>query len=234
VGFEDYQALAMEVLHQEAGTASDGLVTFEESAIPASTDADETEPWTPEATSKEVVFTIEADHAAQVQVMGDFNDWNLEGSEMERVDGVWQKVVTLQPGGSGGVQGSGRPAKSLGRGLEDGSHLFLSHKTDRPNDRPTVHSNDHSVPPPPSRAGVTLLRPATVTKDWLTIVLTEFGDAVEDGLRTIDANVPCHPCGEIDLLAVDRTNHLTIIDFDTTANDGLLLRGMGHFDWIVR
>jgi len=98
VGFEDYRALAMEVLHQEAGTASDGLVTFEESAISASTDADETEPWTPEATSKEVVFTIEADHAAQVQVMGDFNDWNLEGSEMERVDGIWQKVVTLPPG----------------------------------------------------------------------------------------------------------------------------------------
>src|SRR5207247_8818594 len=88
----------MEVLQREAGTASDGLVTFEESAIPASTDADETEPWTPAATSKEVVFTIEADHAAQVQVMGDFNDWNLEGSEMERVDGIWQKVVTLPPG----------------------------------------------------------------------------------------------------------------------------------------
>ena len=44
------------------------------------------------------MFTIEADHAAQVQVMGDFNDWNLEGSEMERVDGIWQKVVTLPPG----------------------------------------------------------------------------------------------------------------------------------------
>ncbi len=98
IGFEDYQALAMEVLHQEAGTANDGLVTFEESAIPASTEADETEPWPPAATSKEVVFTIEAHHAAQVQVMGDFNDWNLEGSEMERVDGIWQKVVTLPPG----------------------------------------------------------------------------------------------------------------------------------------
>src|SRR5206468_2708408 len=95
---ETFDVLAKEVLHQEAGTANDGLVTFEESAIPASTDADETEPWTPAATSKEVVFTIEADHAAQVQVMGDFNDWNLEGSEMERVDGIWQKVVTLPPG----------------------------------------------------------------------------------------------------------------------------------------
>src|SRR5213593_4569003 len=141
-----------------------------------------------------------------------------------------------ESGGSTDIQGLGRPDKPLGRGLEDVSHLFLSHRTDEAaaNDRAVVRSNEPASPPPPSRAGVTLLRPATVTKDWLTIVLTEFGDAVEDGLRTIDANVPCHPCGEIDLLAVDRTNHLTIIDFDTTANDGLLLRGMGHFDWIVR
>ena len=43
-----------------------------------------------------------------------------------------------------------------------------------------------------------------------------------------------HPCGEIDVLAVDRTSKLTIIDFDTTLNDGLLLRGLGHFDWVVR
>src|SRR6266571_2974492 len=79
-----------------------------------------------------------------------------------------------------------------------------------------------------------LLRPASVTKDWLTIVLTEFDGALEEGLRTIDANIPCHPCGEIDLLALDRASHLTIIDFDTTVNDGLLLRGIGHFDWVVR
>src|SRR5439155_18675093 len=138
-------------------------------------------------------------------------------------------------GGSTDIQGLGRPDKPLGRGLEDVSHLFLSHRTDEAaaNDRPVVRSNEHSSPPPPSRAGVTLLRPASVTKDWLTIVLTEFGDAVEEGLRTIDANIPCHPCGEIDVLAVDRANHLTIIDFDTTVSDGLLLRGMGHFDWIA-
>jgi hypothetical protein len=57
--------------------------------------------------------------------------------------------------------------------------------------------------------------------------------ALEDGLRTIDAAVGCHPCGEIDFLAVDRSNQLTVIDFDTTANDGLLVRGIGHFTWIV-
>ncbi len=138
--------------------------------------------------------------------------------------------------GSASVHGFGRPDKPLGRGLEDVSHLFLSHKTDKAtaNDRAVVRSNEHSSPPAPSRAGITLLRPASVTKDWLTIVLTEFDDALEEGLRTIDANIPCHPCGEIDLLAVDRASHLTIIDFDTTVNDGLLLRGIGHFDWVVR
>jgi len=141
-----------------------------------------------------------------------------------------------ESGGSTDVQGLGRPDKPLGRGLEDVSHLFLSHRTDEAaaNDRAVVRSNEPSSPPPPSRAGITLLRPASVTKDWLTIVLTEFDGALEEGLRTIDANIPCHPCGEIDLLALDRASHLTIIDFDTTVNDGLLLRGIGHFDWVVR
>src|SRR6267142_3957334 len=114
-------------------------------------------------------------------------------------------------GGSTDVQGLGRPDKPLGRGLEDVSHLFLSHRTDEAaaNDRAVVRSNEPSSPPPPSRAGITLLRPASVTKDWLTIVLTEFDDALEEGLRTIDTNVPCHPCGEIDLLAVDRASGIS-------------------------
>jgi hypothetical protein len=62
----------------------------------------------------------------------------------------------------------------------------------------------------------------------------EFDGALEEGLRAIDANIPCHPCGEIDMLAVDRASQLTIIEFDTTCNDGLVLRGIAHFDWVVR
>ena len=58
--------------------------------------------------------------------------------------------------------------------------------------------------------------------------------ALEDGLQVVDAKIPCQPCGEIDLLAVDRAGQCAIVDFDTIANDGLLLRGMGHFDWVVR
>jgi hypothetical protein len=137
-------------------------------------------------------------------------------------------------GGSTGVHAFGRPDKPLGRGLEDISHLFLSHKTDKSaaHDRPVVRSNEQASPPP-SKAGVTLLRPASVTRDWLTIVLTEFDDALEEGLRAIDANIPCHPNGAIDVLAIDRASRLTIIDFDTTGNDDLLLRGIGHFEWVI-
>lgn len=129
-----------------------------------------------------------------------------------------------KPASSGNGEGLGRPERPLGRGLEDVSHLFLSQRAPEA-ERPT--------PAPPSRGGVTLLRPASVSRDRLAAVLREFTGALEDGLKAIDANVPCHPCGEIDLLAMSRTGQLTIIDADTTANDALLMRGMGHFDWVV-
>jgi hypothetical protein len=73
-----------------------------------------------------------------------------------------------------------------------------------------------------------------VTRDRLFAILPlDWSETLEEGLRTIDAKIPCYPCGEIDLLAVDRLNKLTIIDFDTTLNDGLLLRSLAHFDWIA-
>ncbi len=122
-----------------------------------------------------------------------------------------------EAGGSAGAQD--RP---LGRGLEEVSHLFLSHRT------------GESPPPPTARAGITVLRPASVTRERLAIILMESDGALEEGLRPIDAKVSCPPCGEIDVLAVDRASRLTIIDFETTFNDGLLLRGLGHFDWLVR
>ena len=115
-------------------------------------------------------------------------------------------------------------ASPLGRGLGDVSHLFLSPK----------------VGEIPARAGVAVpapvpLRPVPVTRDRLAEILPlDWSGALEDGLRTIDVKVPCHPCGEIDVLAVDRTGKLTIIDFEPTVNDGLLLRGLGHVDWIGR
>ncbi len=136
-----------------------------------------------------------------------------------------------ETGGSAGAQD--RP---LGRGLEDVSHLFLSRKTGEASasDRAAVRSPERSSPPPGSRGGIALLRPASVTRDRLAVALMEFDGALEEGLRAFDANIPCHPCGEIGLLAVDRASQLTIIDFEMTFDDGLLLRGIGHFDWVVR
>lgn len=129
----------------------------------------------------------------------------------------------------------GAQDRPLGRGLEDVSHLFLSRRIGEASasDR-AVRSPERSSPPPGSRGGIVLLRPASVTRDRLAVALMEFDGALEEGLRAFDAKIPCHPCGEIDLVAVDRASQLTIIDFEITVDDGLLLRGIGHFDWVVR
>jgi hypothetical protein len=129
-----------------------------------------------------------------------------------------------------------RADRPLGRGLGDVSHLFLSQKAAEPaaNDQAATRSTARSSPPPGARGSIALLRPASVTRDRLVALLMEFPGALEEGLRAIDTNVPCHPCGEIDLLAVSRGGELTIIDLETAANDALLLRGLGHFHWVVR
>jgi hypothetical protein len=138
-----------------------------------------------------------------------------------------------QSEGGGSAAPQDRP---LGRGLEDVSHLFSSRKTGETaaGDGPTARPAERTSAASGSRGGIALLRPAAVTRDRLASVLMELDGALEEGLRTFDAKIPCHPCGEIDLLAVDRATQLTIIDFDMTAEDGLLLRGLGHFDWVVR
>jgi chromosome partitioning protein len=89
VGFEDYQALAAEVLAQMGEhpplsiprTARHRRASAAEIVIP-----------------QEVTFTIEAPGAEHVLLAGDFNDWNTDGSEMEPSDGVWTKVMKLLPG----------------------------------------------------------------------------------------------------------------------------------------
>jgi hypothetical protein len=133
-----------------------------------------------------------------------------------------------EPNGSEGAED--RP---LGRGLEHVSHLFLSRETP-PSERATVRPSERSSPPPRSREGLALLQPSPVTKERLAGALMEFDGALEQGLRAFDAKIPCHPCGEIGLLAVDRASQLTIIDFETSFDDTLLLRALGHVDWVVR
>jgi hypothetical protein len=96
-------------------------------------------------------------------------------------------------------------------------------------------------PPPserdtrPRAAGVTTLRPIdALTRQQVAAILRDRNLALEDGLSVIDEGVPCPPAGEIDVLAVDRTSQLVIVDFEVTVDDDLLLRGLGHVDWIVR
>ncbi len=83
VGFEDYRALANEVLLQEAPIAA-----REDAGIAAP----------PAVTPNGVVFTVEAPDAAQVQIAGDFNNWTPEATEMEPVGRVWKKLLKLAPG----------------------------------------------------------------------------------------------------------------------------------------
>lgn len=117
----------------------------------------------------------------------------------------------------------GRPERPLGRGLEDVSHIFLSQ---RANERARE---------PAAVAGHVLLRPAPeITREQVAPILKEFDGAIEAGMTTIDAGIPCPPYDEIDLLAVDRLSQLTIIDFETTSSDDLLMRGLCHFDWALR
>jgi hypothetical protein len=131
--------------------------------------------------------------------------------------------------------------KPLGRGLADISYLFLSQRTGNtaasgssptPSQRRTATPDVHAQQSVQLR-NVHVLKPRTITKGELAAILKALDGELEEGLRGIDAGVPCHACGEIDLIAVDRTSRLTIIDFDTAANDGLLLRGMSHFQWIM-
>jgi chromosome partitioning protein len=115
-GFEDYQALAGEVLQQEATMAATedvgvptaaavapdgGRVTIgeilREEAVPATTENVRVAT-APAVTPDGVTFTIEAPAAAHVQLAGDFNDWSLVDSEMEAVGPVWKKTLKLAPG----------------------------------------------------------------------------------------------------------------------------------------
>jgi chromosome partitioning protein len=82
-GFDDYQALANEVLQQEAHLP------------PAESTGELT---APAVTPDGVVFTIEAPGAEHVYIAGDFNDWKPDGSEMEAVGRVWKKLLKLAPG----------------------------------------------------------------------------------------------------------------------------------------
>ena len=140
-----------------------------------------------------------------------------------------------RPGGSSAPD-VGRSERPLGRGLEDVSHVFLSEKADERAVVPgEVRRPERPSPRDPSAPSALLLRLASfVSREQVAGALKEFEGALEEGLRGIDTDILCAPSDSIDLLAIDRANQLTIIDFDTTSSDDLLIRGLGHFDWVVQ
>jgi len=134
-----------------------------------------------------------------------------------------------------GAEGGDRFDRPLGRGLEEISHLF------RPGRPSEAMGNEHPSGGSPQRAAtsspaaaVLLERRTSLTREQLTPLLRGFHGALEEGLTSIDAEIVCPPFGQIDLLGLSRSNQLTIIDFNTNADDGLLVRGIGHLDWIAR
>ncbi len=139
--------------------------------------------------------------------------------------------------GTVGASGQKPVDKRLGRGIEDVSHLFLSSRTvaggtDRVasvNPAPESHAcpADHLIP---TTSDLSL----ALNRDQLAALLKSNVAFLEDGMRAIDINLACEIGGAIGLLAIDRTNRLTIIDFEAALNDSLLMTGIAHFDWLVR
>jgi chromosome partitioning protein len=89
VGFDDYRALVAEVLHQD---------TEHPTPTAARRRQRRAAPVSPVVSAREFTFTFEAPGAEHVLLTGDFNDWSLDGSEMEPISGIWTKTMKLAPG----------------------------------------------------------------------------------------------------------------------------------------
>lgn len=129
-----------------------------------------------------------------------------------------------------------RAEKHLGRGLEDVSHLFLSQAsgvTSSSVERQKDPSGDVR-PLSTSQLTPTGSAPFSMDRNQLVSVLSKSAGILEEGLRTIDADIPWEIGGAVDLVAVDRRHQLAIIDLDPAGNDALLLRGICHLDWFAR
>jgi chromosome partitioning protein len=82
-GFDDYAALAGEILQTEDSSTT-------EAVRPGAS--------APTVTPEGVVFAVEAPAARHVHLVGDFNGWALEGSEMQPLGRIWTSTVKLRPG----------------------------------------------------------------------------------------------------------------------------------------
>jgi hypothetical protein len=130
-----------------------------------------------------------------------------------------------------------RTEKRISRGLEDVSHLFLSQSPNKPAEKPEASDSTPALAPSEgsqSRAPFLLHDSPNVGRESILGFLNGSAAVLEEGLRAIDANIPCDPFGFIDLVAVDSQDQLCIINVDVVQKDDSLLRGIAYFDWIVR
>jgi hypothetical protein len=115
----------------------------------------------------------------------------------------------------------------LPRGLEDVSHLFLSRTQPErpPAEIAAVAKSELMV----------ALRPCPLqSREQLVGLIRKQPNALEQGMRVIDANLPCDHLGTIEVVALSSAGQLTIIDIADGTSDALLIRGMSHADWMVR
>ena len=130
---------------------------------------------------------------------------------------------------------SSHPEKRLARGKEDVVHLFLSHPPGDATISPASGEGPSDRGPAvPSHPIVTVACPAaSLGKEEIIQLLNANTAALESGLRAIDRAVPCDPSRTIDLLAVDGLSQLVVIALEAAPDDGMLLRAISHYDWIV-
>lgn len=121
--------------------------------------------------------------------------------------------------------------------MEDVSHLFLSQSPDRPAEKAEIPNITPAQVPSEraqSRTPFLLHNSSNVSRDLVLGFLNGSAAILEEGLRAIDASIPCNPFGFIDLVAVDSRDQLCIINVDVVQKDESLLSGIAYFDWIVR
>ena len=122
---------------------------------------------------------------------------------------------------------------SITRGLDQVSHLFLSHVAER---AARGRSRNGSELPPSSQdnePSKVVLTSRRLSREQLLSLLLEQPGALEEGMKVIDVDLPCETFGDIELLALDGSDRLAVVDVDDKPNDNLLLQGMAHWDWLV-
>ncbi len=122
---------------------------------------------------------------------------------------------------------------SITRGLDQVSHLFLSHVAERAARGRSRNGSELPAAPQDIQPPKVFLTSRPVQREQLSSLLREHLDALEDGMKVIDVNLPCEAFGNIELLALDGTDRLAIIDLDDKPNDSLLLYGIAHLNWLM-